>query len=112
MGIVAILKEAAAGAIRTAVGEAVTARLAQRPPADDAGERKGLIQSRTVWGVALMGASDWLAQALTGLLPVLAEGIGYRLDAAATGDIVQQLLVAGGAVLAIIGRLRAAKRIG
>lgn len=84
--------------VAATVGEAVVNKMRKEPvlvPYD----AKGLVKSKTAWGVVLMG-----------LGPVVGGWLGW--DSMDWGALAEQLTVAVGAVVAIYGRIKASGPIG
>jgi hypothetical protein len=66
-------------------------------------ETKSLLASRTVWG------------GLIAILAAVLGGFGYTIAAADQAQLVEWIATAGGiagGILAVVGRVRASKRIG
>ena len=80
----------------TLVGEAIKKKLTGSKVASESiPPSKGLIQSKTSWGVVTMA------------LPMVAGWFGLDLGVEAVQEIVSQVFVIGGGLFAIYGRLKA-----
>lgn len=80
------------------IGQAITDKITFKETVEEP-VGKGLVQSKTVWGVALAA-----------LGPVIAPRLG--LDDSGWQEVISNLSVLIGAALAIWGRIKAAKPIG
>jgi len=86
--------------LSTVVGEVIKGKLGGKAPRKGT-PGKGLIHSKTVWGVVAMA------------LPVVASWFGWGwLDEVLANEIIGQLSVLFGGVLAIYGRIKAKVPIG
>lgn len=83
----------------TLIGEALKNKITGYEPLEQPGG-KGLLQSKTAYGVAVM------------LLPTVGRWFGFEFDDASAQEIVNQVVVLVGGLLALYGRVKASKPIG
>ena len=84
--------------VSTLVGEALKNKMAGNAPLKKS-NGKGLIQSKTWWGVMLMG------------LPMVFKWFGWELSDAGAQELANQAVIVVGGLLAIYGRVKASKPI-
>lgn len=85
------------------IGDSLIRKIIDAPPPplnESQGPTKGLVQSKTFWGVIIMVA------------PTVATWLGWSLSEAETQGIITAGTEAFGALLALWGRIKAVKPIG
>ena len=81
------------------VGEAIKYKLGGSPPAVPNLPAKGIVQSKTIWGVAI-----------TAISPFLASWLG--LEGTEMADVIQSVTMLVGVALAWYGRKKAQRAMG
>ena len=94
----ALIGKMIVGAVGEAIVKKVTGRTVVHP-----NDNKGLIQSKTVWGVGVASLGGWVFSLVSGWIGI---------DVSHLQAIVETLTVTAGSLLAIYGRIKAEKVIG
>lgn len=100
-----------APAAKAVVGEAIARKVSRRAREAPVTGAKGLIQSKTAWGVGILAGAAQLAPAIAWAVTLLAGVLGYEMGPEAAAEIAQRLIEIFGAGLAIYGRIKASRPI-